>query len=417
MHRIKKILLMAFLVSLGARLYVSFLVPGFIITFTAIILGLSLYFNEDIHPVTLGLTVAVISPGMRFIIESLTGGNLQILLVHVYPDIFFYIAYGFIFYFLKKVFRNQWTTKYYIILFLADFGSNFVEILVRTQLVHMKWSMIEGIFFVALGRTAIIILVIFMIVRYTSLIMRKEHEKRYHYLMMLSSRFKSEIYFLHKNMNQIESLMALSHNIKKQASDDANLQKLTLDLAKGVHEVKKDYMRVIQGLEEIYDSKMNLESLELKDLFQILSDNTDEYIKQKNVLVDTVFKCKAYVTVKDHFYLMSVLRNLINNGIDACGVEGKVYVFARKVDKKIEIFVRDTGHGIQDDDQSFIFNTGYSTKFHEETGDIYRGIGLTLVKDLVEQKFRGHLSYETAVDEGTSFIVAIDEAILEGGAQ
>lgn len=415
--KFKKMLAIAFLVSLGARLYVNFFVPGFIITFTAIILGLALYFNEGINPIILGFTVAVISPGIRFIIESFSEPDKQVIFQQVYPDVFFYVAYGMIFYGLRIVFKEQWEKKYYVILFFADFGSNLVELLVRTQFYQIEWIMIQGIIYVAIGRTFLIMLTIFVIDRYTSLLMNKEHEKRYQYLMMLSSRFKSEIYILHKNMNQIEDLMSLSHKIKRMSTDNEPLRALTLQLSKDVHEIKKDYIRAVQGLEEIYDGGLNLHEISLKDLFKILDDNTTEYLRKEASEVTCSFKCKTSVMIKEHFYLMSILRNLINNGIEACKGEGRISVFAEEVGAFIELSIKDTGSGIKENEKDFIFNTGYSTKFNKTTGDIYRGIGLPLVKDLVENIFDGSIDYDSVVGEGTRFVIRFSRNDLEGGGE
>ena len=121
--------------------------------------------------------------------------------------------------------------------------------------------------------------------------------------------------------------------------------------------------------------------------------------------------------VKEHFYLMSVLRNLVNNAIESCKGNGKVSVYAEEVNGQINLTVKDTGGGISDEDASFIYNTGYSTKFNKETGDINRGIGLTLVKDLIENIFKGSIEYESEIGVGTCFTVSLDKEILEGGGQ
>jgi len=415
--KIKKLLFIALLVSLSARLYISFFIPGFIITFTAIILGLALYFNEDVHPILLGFTVAIMSPGMRYFVEAFSQVDKALVFQWIYPDAFFYIAYGMIFYGLRVVSKENWGNRYYAILFFADFGSNLVELLVRTQFYQIEWVMIQGIIYVAIGRTFLTMLTIFVIDRYTSLLMNKEHEKRYQYLMMLSSRFKSEIYILHKNMNQIEDLMSLSHKIKRLSNDNESLRHLSLQLSKDVHEIKKDYIRAVQGLEEIYHGGLNLDEISLKDLFTILDDNTIEYLRDEDYELVCTFKCRTTVMVKEHFYLMSVLRNLVNNAIESCKGNGKVSVYAEEVNGQINLTVKDTGGGISDEDASFIYNTGYSTKFNKETGDINRGIGLTLVKDLIENIFKGSIEYESEIGVGTCFTVSLDKEILEGGGQ
>lgn len=405
MRQFRKLLIIGLFVAIGARLYINFFVEGFILTFTAIILGISLYLNDEVHPIQLGVTVAVLSPSMRYVIEMFQGS--EGLLTKIYPDVFFYLTYGIVFY-LYKTYYKDYKTKYYFVVLVSDFLSNFVELMVRTKVVGIQFEMLQGIFFIAIGRTLIIMLFIYLAENYSNLLVKKEHEKRYQYLMMLSSQFKSEIYFLHKNMNQIESLVGLSHKLKREADDD--LKEMTLELSKGVHEIKKDYLRVIRGLEEIYDEGIDLETVSMKDLVSIIEANTEEYVKNKHI--ELRFKCRVDVQVKDHFYLMSILRNLINNGIDACGDHGLIDVYIYEASEQIHMMIKDTGHGIEEEDQDFIFNTGYSTKFNE-TGNINRGLGLTLVKEMIEETFKGTIDYETSSD-GTSFMVVINKAVLEG---
>ena len=52
--------------------------------------------------------------------------------------------------------------------------------------------------------------------------------------------------------------------------------------------------------------------------------------------------------------------------------------------------VSDNGSGIKGGNLDFIFNPGFSTKFDKSTGKIERGLGLTLVRDLVRDKFSEH---------------------------
>lgn len=411
----KQLLFIALLSGLGARLYFHFSIDGFIITFTSIILALALFFNDDIHPIHLGLTVAFVSPCIRWLIDFSLDHNGYALFLKVYPDIFFYLTYGLIFHMIRRILDLKYKPYFFYVAFLSDFLSNFVELLLRTQIWGLRWEMLQNIAWIALGRTIVLMIIIYFVINYTTLLVKQEHEKRYHYLMMLSARFKSEIYFLYKNMNQIESLVSLSHQIKKIADNDTVLKSLVLELAKGTHEIKKDYFRVIQGLEDIYDSELDLEVMTMKDLFSILEANTIKYIKSKNMNIACHFKCRVDCIVKEHFYLMSILRNLINNSIDACNSEsGVIEINAESKDSIILIYVKDNGTGIPTNELDFIFNCGYSSKFNEETGHIFRGIGLTLVQDMVENTFKGKIDLETSQLKGTVFKLQLPSTILKG---
>ncbi|QQY79570.1 histidine kinase/DNA gyrase B/HSP90-like ATPase [Keratinibaculum paraultunense] len=75
--------------------------------------------------------------------------------------------------------------------------------------------------------------------------------------------------------------------------------------------------------------------------------------------------------------------------------------------------VIDDGSGIEDEDLPHIFSPGYSTKIDYETGQIYRGLGLTLIKDIVEIYLNGKIKVKSKFGKGTIFIIYIPAKELE----
>ena len=69
--------------------------------------------------------------------------------------------------------------------------------------------------------------------------------------------------------------------------------------------------------------------------------------------------------------------------------------------------------GIQEEYRSFIFQPGFSTKINYTTGEVKRGLGLSLVCDLVEQELAGHVWLDETAKE-TTFVLEIPKEILEG---
>ncbi len=102
--------------------------------------------------------------------------------------------------------------------------------------------------------------------------------------------------------------------------------------------------------------------------------------------------------------LLTILGNLIENAIDA--VKNKtdvreISVFIQSNERGIMIIVDDTGIGMNNQDKNNIFAKNYSTK---GSG---RGIGLCLVKDIVEKK-NGTVEVESEKGMGSSFIITIN---------
>lgn len=412
-------LYIAIIVSIGAQFYLNFFVEGFIITFSVILLPLLLYQNQSLNPVLTCIITGIASPLFRTIVIFMSTRNFRETIYLVWPDVAFYFAYGFVFYYLYTSYDNKNLTRFAITVLLSDFLSNVVEISVRTQIVGLEGNIIKGLFIIALVRCVIVITIIILFKRYRSFLVTQEHEARYRRLMLLTSTFESETYFMNKNMKYIEDIMKKTFKAYKLSTEKdvpKEFQDIILDLSKDVHEIKKDYVRVIKGLEQIFENKFKLEKMSIKDMVNILAINTKEYLEKEDLNIEFKHRVRCDVLVKDHYYLMSILRNLINNGIEACKdvSNPNISLIIGEVDGDIKIYVFDNGAGIKEGHMNYIFNPGFSTKFNKETGDISRGVGLTLVKDLVNEHFNGSIEVQSNVGKGTTFIITIGKNNIEG---
>ena len=70
--------------------------------------------------------------------------------------------------------------------------------------------------------------------------------------------------------------------------------------------------------------------------------------------------------------------------------------------------VTDDGPGVREEDQPDIFKAGFSTKINFSTGEVNRGLGLNLVKDLVEGQFGGTLAL-SSIPGSTTFTIRIPQ--------
>jgi len=420
MQQLKKMLYIAIIVSIGAQFYLNFFVEGFIITFSVILLPLLLYKNQGLNPILTCVITGIASPLFRTFVIFTRIRDFGEAIHIVSPDVAFYFTYGIVFYYLYTNYPNKNLTRFAVAVLISDFISNVVEISVRTQIVGLEGKIIKGLFIIALVRCLIVITIVIIFKRYKSFLVTQEHEARYRRLMLLTSIFESETYFMNKNMKYIEDIMKKTFKAYKLSTEKdipKEFQDIILDLSKDVHEIKKDYIRVIKGLEQIFTNKFKLEKMSIKDMVNILAINTREYLDTENLKIEFKYRVKSEVLVKDHYYLMSILRNLINNGIEACKdvSSANIYLLIEEEDKNIKIYVSDSGAGIKEEHMGYIFNPGFSTKFDKETGDISRGIGLTLVKDLVNEHFKGSIEVQSNLGEGTKFIITISKINLEGG--
>ena len=96
------------------------------------------------------------------------------------------------------------------------------------------------------------------------------------------------------------------------------------------------------------------------------------------------------------------------NSAEAFGEKGgKIKITVSKDENGYVIEESDNGPGMSEECMQSIFLDGFSTKFDDKTGTIQRGLGLPLVKDYVEKKFKGTIQAESKEGSYTRFLIRI----------
>ena len=100
-----------------------------------------------------------------------------------------------------------------------------------------------------------------------------------------------------------------------------------------------------------------------------------------------------------------VIYNLINNAINYTGDDNKIIINIFQ-DKKIRVEIKDTGKGIKEEDLPHIWEKYYHSKKKHKRNVIGTGIGLSIVKTILEShKFKYGVISE--VGKGTTFYFEI----------
>ena len=99
-----------------------------------------------------------------------------------------------------------------------------------------------------------------------------------------------------------------------------------------------------------------------------------------------------------------VFVNIIENAVKYTPPGGSVAVSVQVAGEEIQVEVSDTGIGIPEKSIPLIFNEFYRAPNAKEGGEIGTGLGLNIVKDLVEG-FGGKIKVRSKVGEGTTFVV------------
>jgi two-component system sensor histidine kinase YcbA len=149
----------------------------------------------------------------------------------------------------------------------------------------------------------------------------------------------------------------------------------------------------------------------LKDMLAIIKENTNRYLSEHGKKITIHFNFMDGFQLKKYYNLFTILNNLIINAVDACGSDGRIKVWEKSDEDSIYFGVEDNGRGIEDDILPFIFNPGFTTKY-DDTGKASTGIGLSHVKNIVEE-LQGDISVKSDLKAGTVFeIIILKNSIL-----
>ncbi len=416
MEKIKTSLLIIIVTAFAAQVNLDILVTDFKVSLGIVFLGVYLYHYRNLNLFVIGISSGLIVCFLRSLFSIVTGNSIISSLNAYYPEIFFYTAFTLTYLMLQRREDSFKLKNYFVIILVSDFIANFTELFARLGL-SLLTNQLESlviIMVVAFIRATAVTLVIIAFRYYRNILLKEEHQNRYQNLLTLTSKLKAETYWADKSLNHIETIMTKAYELYSEINETTENPKWSndaMEIAKEIHEVKKEVGLIVRGVEEITDHKFDDQGIRLSDIFNILKLSLKSDINNSNRSVRLSFKTDKDIKVKSHYYLMSILRNLVYNSLDAIKGDGVITLTHQVMDGTHIFMICDSGSGIKVEDREFIFLPGFSTKINYETGSINRGLGLSLVKDITVNYFNGQIFLETEPGD-TCFILEIDEERL-----
>ncbi|WP_066494816.1 sensor histidine kinase [Abyssisolibacter fermentans] len=237
-----------------------------------------------------------------------------------------------------------------------------------------------------------------------------------------------ELHELSKSIEQLATRLENQENLRKRLTSDvahelrtplSTLQSHLEALIDGIWEPTPERLTVcydeilrltklIKDLSDLSsiestDIKLNKQDIDLSKLLNNVVENFIPLMMNKQIMIEKDIETDI------HFFgdidrLNQVFVNLLSNAYKYTEKSGKVLIKLNNKNKKITFFIQDTGIGIKKDDIPYIFERFYR-------GDVSRcrktggtGIGLTIVKALVEAH-GGKIMVESEPNAGTTFMI------------
>lgn len=165
-----------------------------------------------------------------------------------------------------------------------------------------------------------------------------------------------------------------------------------------------DWSRLQTGRIKIEPARLNVRSVVSNAITPLTGDAV-----RKNIDVKIEIPSDLYITA-DERLISQVLINLTSNAIKY-SPEGKdIFISSSRFnDGMIEIVVRDEGLGIAEENQPKLFRIDQKFSLAGTTGEKGSGLGLTLVKEIIE-KHSGQVWFYSQLGIGSEFHFTIPEA-------
>ena len=211
----------------------------------------------------------------------------------------------------------------------------------------------------------------------------------------------------HEIRNPLNGVIGLIRQLKEGGVPSAGSIKALKSAADYLHltvEEVLDFSKLETGKITISKDTFDLESV-AAGVIQIYRKQADE----KGLVVDyAIWSPTDDFILSDESKIQQILGNLVNNAVkftDAGRIDVEIGLLQSGNETQIRIRVKDTGHGISEDDQQLIFEKFYQVQRggRPTSGT---GLGLTLVKAYTEA-LGGLLELDSREGSGTEFTVSI----------
>jgi signal transduction histidine kinase len=222
----------------------------------------------------------------------------------------------------------------------------------------------------------------------------------------------------------------IAHDLRNPISAFVNISEL----------LESDFERISDDDKKEILSQMSSSSKNLMRLLENLltwarlsSDKIDVYPEKvlvKDIIEASVFpylqsaqnkKIKLNVNVPedmvidtDRFIFQTIIGNLINNAIKFSNQHSEINIAFLFKDGKHNLIVKDNGIGIEESQLRNIFLLGKISTGRGTLGEGGTGLGLVLVKELVE-KLNWKIEVKSKVNAGSEFIIAMPNSEIVVG--
>lgn len=221
-----------------------------------------------------------------------------------------------------------------------------------------------------------------------------------------------------------EFVASVSHEMKTPLTGIKAYVELLADGEAEDEDTRHEFLDVIDGqadrLQRLVENLLNIARIEagvvdvnkqpesLNDMLAEAMEVVQPAAEQKGIELDSDFSPMFLSVLIDRDMMLQGTINLLSNAVKYTPAGGHVTLRSRLQDNRVILEVEDNGVGLSEEDCRKVFERFYRVK-KERNMASGTGLGLSLVKHIVEDVHGGQIELESESGQGSTFRIILDQ--------
>jgi signal transduction histidine kinase len=159
---------------------------------------------------------------------------------------------------------------------------------------------------------------------------------------------------------------------------------------------------------------MELSEFDINELIRRCIIVFEQRIEEKKLIVNINLGEEKLMAWADEDRISQVVTNLIDNAVKFSYEGGELKVWTHVVENKVYVNIADTGEGIPQEEQQYVFERFYKVDKSHSRNKPGTGIGLSIAKRIIMQHGE-KITLQSAEGKGTTFTFTLTRSFGKPG--